>query len=115
MFRALQKLGVVTVGLVAGAATASADSVYLYGPHDHGVYDVPVYLVPAHPPVYVAPPPPVVVVPVPAAPVYAVPPPLLYPDEVVVYARPADCGAYRYWDGAGCVDARDVPPFGHYK
>lgn len=24
--------------------------------------------------------------------------------------RPADCGAYRYWDGEDCVDARSVPP-----
>lgn len=24
--------------------------------------------------------------------------------------RPLDCGAYHYWDGEDCVDARAVPP-----
>ena len=24
--------------------------------------------------------------------------------------RPADCGTFRYWDGARCADARDEPP-----
>jgi hypothetical protein len=24
--------------------------------------------------------------------------------------RPLDCGAYHYWDGEACVDARRVPP-----
>lgn len=24
--------------------------------------------------------------------------------------RPLDCGAYHYWDGEDCVDARSVPP-----
>ena len=24
--------------------------------------------------------------------------------------RPLDCGAFHYWDGEGCVDARRVPP-----
>jgi hypothetical protein len=29
--------------------------------------------------------------------------------------RPLDCGAYHYWDGADCVDARAVPPDTGYK
>lgn len=29
---------------------------------------------------------------------------------VPVPIRPADCGVYRYWDGARCVDARYSPP-----
>jgi hypothetical protein len=24
--------------------------------------------------------------------------------------RPLDCGAYHYWDGEECVDARAIPP-----
>ena len=24
--------------------------------------------------------------------------------------RPLDCGAYHYWDGEDCVDARAIPP-----
>ena len=27
-----------------------------------------------------------------------------------VYARPANCGEYRYWNGWVCLDARDYPP-----
>lgn len=29
---------------------------------------------------------------------------------VVVPARPANCGEFRYWNGYRCVDARVVPP-----
>lgn len=25
--------------------------------------------------------------------------------------RPANCGEYRYWNGAYCADARDQPPY----
>jgi hypothetical protein len=35
-------------------------------------------------------------------------------DDTRVYGwtseRPLDCGAYHYWDGEECVDARAVPP-----
>jgi hypothetical protein len=35
-------------------------------------------------------------------------------DDTRVYGwtseRPLDCGAYHYWDGEGCVDARAIPP-----
>lgn len=43
---------------------------------------------------------------VPAQPYYAPP----AAGGVVVYARPANCGVYFYWDGAECVDARVIPP-----
>lgn len=29
--------------------------------------------------------------------------------------RPLDCGAYHYWDGEDCVDARHIPPDTGYK
>lgn len=29
--------------------------------------------------------------------------------------RPIDCGAYHYWDGEECLDARRVPPDIGYK
>jgi hypothetical protein len=34
-------------------------------------------------------------------------------DGTAVYgwsSRYRDCGAYHYWDGESCVDARDTPP-----
>lgn len=52
-------------------------------------------------------------------PVYPAPPPVAYaappetPPSGWVYARPANCGLYRYWDGRACLDARyDPPPLG---
>lgn len=30
--------------------------------------------------------------------------------RVYGWIRPADCGTFRYWDGARCADARDEPP-----
>ncbi len=32
-----------------------------------------------------------------------------------VAERPLDCGAYHYWDGSDCIDARAVPPDTGYK
>ena len=42
----------------------------------------------------------------------AVGPPMAYRLPVYgwVYARPADCGTFRYWNGERCADARFEPP-----
>jgi hypothetical protein len=33
-----------------------------------------------------------------------------YEGRLEVPIRPANCGEFRYWNGARCVDAREVPP-----
>lgn len=83
------------------AAPVSAEPVYPGHAYDYRSGDY-IPAPPAAPPgVYVAPaypvPAPVAVYPVPAPP-------------VLVYARPANCGVYRYWNGTECLDARYDPP-----
>ena len=66
---------------------------------------VTAYAVPAP----VAPPVPAPVAP-PPAPAYAVPVPAPVLPQGWVYARPANCGVYKYWNGHECLDARYDPP-----
>ena len=46
----------------------------------------------------------------PPAPAYAVPIPAPVLPQGWVYARPANCGVYKYWNGHECLDARYDPP-----
>ena len=101
---------VVAVWVLASVGVASADPYFTGHSYERGHYYAPLYAVPPHPPVYVAPAAPVYVVPSPYAQVYTVPVPYAVPQVRWVYARPASCGEFRYWDGVECIDARDYPP-----
>ena len=105
-------IGVIVAGLANIGGASSHPAYPGEGGYQAGYHYVPQYAVPSHPPAYAPPRPSVVFVPVPAAPVYMVPVPVpyAYPGAASLYARPANCGEYRYWDGTECVDARDVPP-----
>jgi hypothetical protein len=71
------------------------------------LYTAQPYAVPPQPPA--SPAAPTYVVIAPNAQIYTAPSYGALPSGWV-YARPANCGEYRYWDGSECLDARDYPP-----
>jgi len=142
MSRVSQCAVLVSVWVLSGIASASADPYSGRYGYDRGGNYPPAYTAPLRPPVSIPPaaprygdhrgpyaaqphpyaaqpnpypaqpyaaPPPTYVVIAPNAQIFTAPPYGALPTGWV-YARPANCGEYRYWDGRECLDARDYPP-----
>lgn len=123
MFRVSQYAVILSVLSFSGAGILSAEPYYSY-------YGNPYPYPPAYAEPYPVPPrlvsPPVAMVQpqvtiAPGSQVYVVTPnariitrPRRYAPALPagwVYARPANCGEYMYWNGWECLDARYYPPF----
>ncbi len=87
-----------------------AASPYATPPYPAPRYNAPHYGAPPRPPVSVSTAAPTTVVIAPNAQIYTGAPAYGSLPAGWVYARPANCGEYRYWDGTECLDARDYPP-----
>ncbi|MEM8744857.1 MAG: hypothetical protein AAGF14_09510 [Pseudomonadota bacterium] len=119
MSRVMQLAVFVAAWIMLGSAPATADPSYGY--HGGSPYPYPpVYTPPAYAPPAYAPPAqpqvtipqgsPVTVVVAPNAQVVTTAPGNATLPPGWVWARPANCGEYRYWNGTECLDARDYPP-----
>ncbi len=100
----------VAASVLLGTATASADpnSAGYGNPYPYPY--PPVYTPPAQPKVIIPQGSPVTVVVAPNAHVVTTSPSTTTLPPGWVWARPANCGEYRYWNGTRCLDARDYPP-----
>ena len=112
MSRVSQFAVLASACILLSAATASADpNAARYGYQGASPYPYPpVYTPPAPPQVNVPQGSPVTVIVAPNAQVVTTSPSNTTLPPGWVWARPANCGEYRYWNGTECLDARDYPP-----
>ncbi|MDA7946226.1 MAG: hypothetical protein MPJ78_01975 [Hyphomicrobiaceae bacterium] len=114
MSRVSQLAACVFAWALLGTVSTSADPNYGYqrgNPYPYPpVYAPPAYPAPAQPQVTIPQGSPVTVVVAPNARIITTAPPNATLPAGWVWARPANCGEYRYWNGTECLDARDYPP-----